>query len=213
LLNGSLYRSDVRDEIFFIASDQSRLAGYFTNLPHTRREGGALGAELVIGARVQAFANYAYTHATFRDDARLFSVRTEQRFAASPLAGPNQVHAGDELPLVPLHQAKAGGVVRLAEGLELGLDLRYFGRRWLRGDEANETAPLDPYLVASGRIGVRRHKWEVAAIVANVLDTQAATFGTFNENRRTGILERFLTPVTGRALKVVLRREIGGGER
>ena len=28
----------------------------------------------------------------------------------------------------------------------------------------------------------------------NVFDSHAAVFGTFNENRRTGELERFLTP-------------------
>jgi iron complex outermembrane receptor protein len=213
LLSGSLYRSEVRDEIFFIASDQARLAGYFTNLPHTRREGGELGAQLFVGTRAEAFANYAYTVATFRDDARLFSARTEARFAASPLAGANEVHAGDEIPLVPRHQAKAGAVIRLPDGLEIGLDLRYFGRRWLRGDEANETRPLDPYLVTSSRIGLHRSGWEIAAIVANVLDTRAASFGTFNENRRSGTLERFLTPVTGRAVKLAVRREIGGDER
>jgi outer membrane receptor protein involved in Fe transport len=213
LLSGSLYRSEVRDEILFIASDQARLAGYFTNLPHTRREGGELSAQLFVGARVQAFASYAYTRATFRDEARLFSVRTEQRFAASPLAGANAVSAGDELPLVPAHQAKAGAIARLPGGVELGLDLRYFGRRWLRGDEANETRPLDPYLVTNARAGVHLREWEIAAIVTNVLDASGATFGTFNENRRTGMLERFLTPVSGRALKLALRREIGGGER
>jgi outer membrane receptor protein involved in Fe transport len=213
LLSGSLYRSEVHDEIFFIASDQARLAGYFTNLPHTRREGGELSAQLYAGTRVQIFTNYAYTRATFRDMARLFSVRTEARFAASPLAGANEVSAGAELPLVPAHQAKSGAVAQLPGGVEIALDLRYFGRRWLRGDEANETRPLDPYLVTNARAGVHLREWEIAAIVANVLDTHAATFGTFNENRRTGVLERFLTPVSGRALKLALRREIGGGER
>jgi outer membrane receptor protein involved in Fe transport len=213
LLSGSLYRSEVRDEIFFIASDQARLAGYFTNLPRTRREGAELGAQLFVGTRIEAFANYAYTRATFRDEARLFSVRTEARFAANPLAGANEASAGDELPLVPAHQAKAGAVARLPGGLELALDLRYFGRRWLRGDEANETQPLDPYLVANARAGVHLREWEIALIISNVLDTRAATFGTFNENRRTGVLERFLTPVSGRALKLALRREIGGEEQ
>jgi outer membrane cobalamin receptor len=213
LLSGSLYRTEVRDEIFFIASDQARLAGYFTNLPHTRRQGAELGAQLFVGTRVQAFANYAYTRATFGDEARLFSVRTEERFAASPFAGSNEVSPGDELPLVPAHQAKLGATARLPGSLDVALDLRYFGRRWLRGDEANETRPLDPYVVANARAGVQLRDWEIAAIVTNVLDARAATFGTFNENRRTGTLERFLTPVSGRALKLALRREIGGGER
>jgi hypothetical protein len=34
-------------------------------------------------------------------------------------------------------------------------------------------------------------------------------FGTFNENRQTGVLERFLTPINGRSLKLIVRREFG----
>jgi hypothetical protein len=46
--------------------------------------------------------------------------------------------------------------------------------------------------------------------VTNVFGSHAAVFGTFNENRRTGELERFLTPLSARALKVVVRRGFGG---
>ncbi|HEV7992163.1 MAG TPA: hypothetical protein VGP25_10075 [Gemmatimonadaceae bacterium] len=45
--------------------------------------------------------------------------------------------------------------------------------------------------------------------MTNLFDTRRATFGTFNENRQTGSVERFLTPVNGRAVKVTLRRAIG----
>ena len=47
LFDGSLFRTDVRDEIFFIESPGSLVSGYFTNLDRTRREGvGAVGHEL-----------------------------------------------------------------------------------------------------------------------------------------------------------------------
>ena len=39
LFNASVYRTDVRDEIFFIESPGSLVSGYFTNLDKTRREG------------------------------------------------------------------------------------------------------------------------------------------------------------------------------
>ena len=117
---------------------------------------------------------------------------------------------GDRIPLVPAHQAKAGGLVRLAAGVDLGLDLRYTGGQWLRGDEANETEPLDGYFTTSVRAGSPVGDWEVSAVVTNVFDTHAAIFGTFNENRRTGELERFLTPAGARAVKLVVRRGFGG---
>jgi hypothetical protein len=46
--------------------------------------------------------------------------------------------------------------------------------------------------------------------VNNLFDSHAAVFGTFNENRRTGELERFLTPLGARTVKVVVRRGFGG---
>lgn len=117
---------------------------------------------------------------------------------------------GDRLPLVPGHQVKVGGLATLPAGLELGLDARYTGEQWLRGDEANQTEPLPGYFTANLRAGVSRGPWEVSAVLTNLFDNKRAVFGTFNENRQNGELERFLTPLGARSLRVVLRREFGG---
>jgi hypothetical protein len=79
----------------------------------------------------------------------------------------------------------------------------------LPGDEANATTPLDSYFVANGRLGYTRAGWSVSGVVSNLFDSNRATFGTFNENRQTGELERFLTPLNALALKLVVRRELG----
>jgi hypothetical protein len=113
---------------------------------------------------------------------------------------------------VPDHQIKAGGLLSLPVGLQFGADVRYTGRQWLRGDEANETAPLGGYFAANLRAGFSRERWEISAVVTNVLGEKGPIFGTFNENRRTGELERFLTPMNARSLKLVIRRSFGGGE-
>jgi hypothetical protein len=113
---------------------------------------------------------------------------------------------------VPDHQLKAGGRYDAGHGVELGLDARYTGRQWLRGDEANATAPLAPHAELDARAGVTRGAWEARVIVTNLLDSRRPTFGTFNENRETGGLERFLTPVGARAAKLVIRRTFAGGE-
>jgi len=201
----------VRDDISFIQSANAVFEGFFENIGDTRREGAELGVQLVPSEAVSLYANYAYTHATYRTPADIFSTRADTAFAASPLAGPNAVQPGDEIPLVPAHQVKAGGLVRLPAGVDVGLDLRYTGRQWLRGDEANETVPLDGYFTAGVRAGITRGDWELSAVVTNVFDSHAAVFGTFNENRRTGVLERFLTPLGARAVKLVVRRGFGGG--
>jgi len=209
----SAYRTNVRDEIFFVASEAALFSGYFTNLARTRREGVELAVEGTAGGggRLDWYGNYAYTRATFQSAAELFSIRSDDEFADSPLAGENAVVPGRRLPLVPEHQTKAGALVRLGAGLEVGLDARYIGRQWFRGDEANETAPLDAYALLNARVGYSLAGWEVAAIVTNVFDSHAAVFGTFNENRQTDELERFLTPLNARAVKLIVSREIGRG--
>ena len=210
IITASLYRTAVRDDISFIQSETAVFEGFFRNIGSTRREGAELGVQLLPSEAVSLYANYAYTRATYRTAADIFSARATTAFAGSPLAGPNQVAVGDALPLVPAHQLKGGGLVRLPAGVSVGLDLRYTGHQWLRGDEANETAPLGGYFTASVRTGVTRGNWDLSAVVTNLFDSHAAVFGTFNENRRTGELERFLTPLGARAVKIVVRRGFGG---
>jgi iron complex outermembrane receptor protein len=160
--------------------------------------------------RLSLYANYSFTRATFRDPAEIFSIRADSAFQGAPLSGPNTVSEGDRLPLVPDHQVKFGGLLNLPSGLELGLDGRYIGKQWLRGDEANETAPLGGYFVGNVRVGFSRARWEISAVASNVLGSDRPIFGTFNENRRSGELERFLTPLNARSLKLIVRRSFGG---
>jgi iron complex outermembrane recepter protein len=209
ILSASVYRTNVRDDIFFIQSANAVFEGFFDNIGNTRREGVELGVQVLPSERLSLYANYAFTRATFRSAADIFSIRSDSAFAASPLAGENSVAPGDRLPLVPDHQVKAGGLLTLPAGLQFGVDARYTGRQWLRGDEANETQPLGGYFVANVRAGFSRANWEVSAVVTNLLDSHRPIFGTFNENRQSGVLERFLTPVNGRSFKLIVRRGFG----
>ena len=213
IISASVYHTAVRDDISFTQSESAIFEGFFANIGRTRREGAELSLQLLPSEAVSLYANYAYTLATYRDPAEIFSIRADDAFAGSPLAGPNDVAVGDHLPTVPAHQVKAGGLVRLPEGVDAGLDLRYTGRQWLRGDEANETEPLGGYLTVGARVGLERGPWEVSVVGSNLFNSRRAIFGTFNENRQTGELERFLTPMGARALKLVVRRSFGGEAR
>jgi iron complex outermembrane receptor protein len=210
LVTASVYRTDVRDDISFIQSENAVFEGFFDNIGDTRREGVELGVQVLPNEMVSLYANYAYTRASFRSEAEIFSIRADDAFAGSPLSGANAVETGDRLPLVPDHQVKAGALLHLPYGIELGADTRYTGQQWLRGDEANETEPLGGYFVANIRAGVTHGPWELSAVVSNLFDSKRAVFGTFNENRQSGDLERFLTPLGARAVKVVARRSFGG---
>ncbi|HXG45296.1 MAG TPA: TonB-dependent receptor [Gemmatimonadales bacterium] len=208
-LSASLYRSEVRDDIGFIQSENAVFEGYFANIGNTRREGLEVAFQVYPRPGLSLYANYAWTRATYRTAAQIFSIRADDAFAGSPLAGENDVEPGDRLPLVPEHQVKAGGLLEITPSLGLGLDARYIGPQWLRGDEANETSRLPSYVVTNVRAGLKLGSWELNAVVTNLFDSHRAIFGTFNENRRTGRLERFLTPLTGRAFKLVLTRSFG----
>jgi iron complex outermembrane receptor protein len=214
MLDGAVYRTDVRDDISFIASDAAPLEGFFANIGKTRREGVELSAQAQVRGGHTVYANYAYTRASFRTKAEIFSIRSEGAYApdsanASPLYGTNEVEVGDQLPLVPEHQIRFGAALALGGGFEAGLDGRYTGKQWLRGDEANETGPLDGYFTGDVRLEWERNRWSIAAVVSNVFDSRKAVFGTFNANLQAGppgVLERFLTPVNARALKLIVRR-------
>jgi iron complex outermembrane recepter protein len=205
-----VYRTNVRDDISFIQSENAVFEGFFDNIGNTRREGVELGMQVLPTDRLSFYANYSYTQATFRTDAEIFSIRADADFAGAPLSGPNAVASGDRLPLVPDHQVKLGGLLTLPVGLQFGADFRYTGEQWLRGDEANETSPLKGYGITNLRAGFSKADWELSAVVTNVFNYQGAVFGTFNENRQTGALERFLTPMNGRSFKFIVRRSFGG---
>jgi outer membrane cobalamin receptor len=207
IIDLSAYRTSVRDDIYFIASDAALFSGFFANIGDTRREGAELGVRLVFN-RFSAYANYAYTRATFRTSAQIFSPR-EDADPSSPLFGLNEVRAGDRLPLVPDHTVRFGGEARLPQGFDVGLDARFTGRQWLRGDEANETTRLPSYFTTDMRVGWRWADWEIEGLVANVFNRKYAIFGTFNEDRQTGEIERFVTPALPRTFKLILRRSFG----
>jgi len=209
-ITASVYRTDVRDDISFIQSATAVFAGYFANIGDTRREGVEIGTQFFPTSSLQLYANYAWTSATYRTAAAIFSVRSDAAFAGSPLAGPNTVQPGDRLPLIPDQQIKVGLSWQLNRTFDLDVDGRYTGHQWLRGDEGNETSELNDYATANVRAGITLGQWEVNAVLTNAFNSHSAIFGTFNENRSTGQLERFLTPLNARSVKVVLKREFGG---
>ena len=72
ILAASVYRTNVRDDIFLSASDSapsgSTIEGFFSNLDKTRREGVELSAQVFLNGGHSLYANYAYTQATFQSE-------------------------------------------------------------------------------------------------------------------------------------------------
>jgi iron complex outermembrane receptor protein len=149
------------------------------------------------------YGNYGYTRATFETTADLATPRD----TAGELVTP-----GDRLPLVPAHRANAGvslpvvGDRPARPSLRLGLDARYVGRQWLRGDEANATRRLADYTAVDASLTTEWRRFELRAMVRNVFDRRYASFGTFAANplEPGSPVQRFLTPGLPRHVVVSL---------
>ncbi len=198
--SANVYRTDVRDDIFFIAS--SVTGGYFQNIGATRRGGLELALSWLGPAGLRLYANYGYTAATFRTTATLATTRDPAGETVTP---------GDALPLVPDHRVNAGVSIPVITGsrgpsLSAGLDARYVGRQWLRGDEANATRRLADYGVADASVTLTWRELELRAMVRNVLGRRYFTFGTFAENPTVAgtPVQRWLTPGVPRSVQVSL---------
>jgi outer membrane receptor protein involved in Fe transport len=218
--SGSVYYTSVKNDIFLTpfgneeAPTGSTIDGFFVNLAKTRRVGAELAAAYRFPAGHSVYLNYAYTRATFQSDADIFTIRSaDDSDVVNPFPTDNEVVPGDRFPLVPDHQVKLGGLVKVGDYVSVGADGRYIGKQFLRGDEANATDPLNDYFVADARVGVEFGRWEINAIVTNLVQNKSAIFGTFNINQGNpdgATVERFLTPNARRAFRLVVRTTIGG---
>jgi outer membrane receptor protein involved in Fe transport len=204
----SVYRTDLRDDIFVTASpgdvDEGTVDGYFVNLARTQRIGIESNVRVGLHGGHSMYAAYSYTRATFQSVANIASLLE--------IGDGNIAEPGDRMPLVPAHQLRAGVDARIARAVGVGLDGRYIGSQWLRGDEANQDRPLDGYVVVDARTSWTVKGWDLTAAVANLLRQQRAVFGTYNVNEGAigrPSLERFLTPSAPRAVRLSVHRRFG----
>ena len=199
--SADVYRTDVRDDIFFIASTVT--GGYFQNIGATRRSGVELALQWRGPTGLRAYANYGYTRATFETTATLATTRDTAGETVTP---------GDRLPMVPDHRVNAGLLVPILRpqeaatgvGLIAGVDARYVGRQWLRGDEENVTRRLSDYTVADLSLTLTWRDFELRGAVRNLFDRRVFTFGTFAENATApgSPVQRWLTPGPPRHVQV-----------
>lgn len=204
----SAYHTDVRNEIVFVSAE--RAAGYFHNVPRTRRQGIEGSFTLPLPHEgLRAFGSYAFVNATYRSSVLLASVLAD-----------NQVEPGTHFAQSPAHRGTLGlGLthVRSTTLLDAELSARGVTSSWLRGDEANRMPPLPGYVVSDLRVLVRRQRLSATVRVANLLDRRYAVFGIYAENPKGGYgeprpaspeVERFLTPAYPRTITLGLSLEL-----
>jgi hypothetical protein len=111
--------------------------------------------------------------------------------------------------MIPENQAKVGATLKPRDNAQIGVRGRWVGEQWMRGDEANETRPLPSYVVMDARADISIRQWILSLAASNLTDSHRAIFGTFNQNERTGELERFLTPMDARTIRLSISKLFG----
>ena len=178
--NAGLFHTDVSNDIYGVATSVS--AGYFQNIPGTRREGVELGLRYN-GPGVSAYASYSYIDATFQSTFLLPS-------AANPFQDENgniQVVPGDQLPGVPRNRLKLGADVEVHRGWSVGGSLAVVGSSYYLGDESNQLAPLPAYVALNLHTTVNvTRQISLFATIDNVTDAKYATFGLLGDPTGVG---------------------------
>jgi iron complex outermembrane recepter protein len=175
-----LYRTDVRDDIYGVATSLS--AGFFQNIPGTRRA----GAEFDLNYRddrLSAFLSYALVDATFQSDFELPSASNP----FSDASGNIHVRPGDHLPGIPQNRLKLGLEYRLTPAFSLGAEAQIVDDQVYHGDESNQLQPLPGYAVLNvhGSYALT-HRLELFGRIDNALDASYATFGILGDPTGAG---------------------------
>ena len=115
--------------------------------------------------------------------------------------------------MVPGHRVNAGLTAPILRphgtesvALRAGVDARYVGRQWQRGDEENVTRRLSDYALADLSLTLTWRDFELRGAVRNLFDRGVFTFGTFAENPTAPgtPVQRWLTPGLPRHVQVSL---------
>jgi outer membrane receptor protein involved in Fe transport len=172
------YRTDIRDDILFVASPELIGTGYFQNAGDTRRAG--VDVDLSGGRkRFQWYASYGLVEATFQS--RLVLPGDEEVNDAAE-DGSLPVEPGDRLPGIPVHSLKAGLRYALTGRWDVALESIVASSRFFHGDEGNDQDPLEGYGIVILRTSYAfSDRFEIFARVGNLFDAEYATFGALAE--------------------------------
>lgn len=185
------FRADNRDDIIFISAGPIIGTGYFDNVGRTRRQGLEAGLSGQQGP-VSWFVDYALVKASFRSPLSIQAPHNPQAEANGDIA----VSPGDRIPGIPRHSLKIGADLALGSALVLGAEMHYASSRFLRGDEANLTAPLGGFALFN--LSARYQLLEGITLngrIDNLFDRHYATFGIYGDAREMGFDDpRFLSP-------------------
>ena len=182
--SAAAYRTELDDDIQFVAAGASGVSGYFRNVGKTRRE----GLELAAGTRWGALAvdaRVAYVNATFRAP----FTETSPGNSGADESGSIEVRPGNRIPGIAQRTFRLRLEYEAGSEWAVGASLDAQGPSYARGDENNADANGR---IAGFAILNLDARWNVTpslqlfARVDNALDTRYANFGALGSNVFTG---------------------------
>lgn len=146
------FRSATRDDILFVASEQTGF-GYFKNFERTRRQGLEASFDGRMG-RVSLGAGYTFLNATFQSTEELNgtgnSTNEEAQEGLPGMEAAIRVRAGNRIPLTPRHLTKVHVDWQALSRLRLNFGVIGTSRSFARGNENNAHQPDGRYYLGPG---------------------------------------------------------------
>jgi iron complex outermembrane receptor protein len=171
-----VFHTENTDDILNVASAAVPMFGFFQNAGRTLRQ----GVEAKVNYRHDrwnAYANYTFVDATYRDAITLSSPNNP---VADPVTGTIQVLPGDHIPGIPAHRFKAGGEYNLTDRWKVGADLNVVGSQWLIHDDSNQNQKVPAYWVVNLHGSYQIDKtFELFGLINNVFNQHYFAAGTF----------------------------------
>lgn len=149
-LRAGAFRTVSRDDILFVASDQTGF-GYFRNFGRTRRQ----GADVDLSARTGALGvtlHYTFLDATYRSPETVGGAANSSNDGPAPgFEGEIDIAQGDRIPLIPRHLLKGAVTLDATRWLTLSADVVASAGVIARGNENDAHRPDGVYYLGEGR--------------------------------------------------------------
>jgi outer membrane receptor protein involved in Fe transport len=181
--SAAIYRTDLDDDIEFIASGGAVNAGFFQNVGKTRRQGVELALTTKLGS-LDVDLRYNHIDATFRSAFSAFSPNN----SSADENGAIGVQPGDRIPGIPADSVKLR--VDYEHGpLTIGAGVVAASNQYAHGDENNADVhgKVPGYVVVN--LDAQYHatrRLTIFAQVSNLFDQRYYNFAVLGENVFTG---------------------------
>jgi outer membrane receptor protein involved in Fe transport len=147
--NAGWFRADNRQDILFVASDQTGF-GYFKNFGRTLRQGMQLNVDGQLW-RFSLGGTYTFLDSTFQSPELVDGSSNSFNDAGNGFEGLIQISPGAQIPLIPRHIFKAFADLQATKKFSLDFGLVATSSSYARGNENNLHQPDGLFYLGPGK--------------------------------------------------------------